>query len=103
MPSPNGISELFDQINKLTLRWNLQRNNNRSRIFVHYPIDPARPIRPFDHILTNASPGVPINLTATDRLDRHATSHANQVRYFLSTLAQFGTENSRCDGYFSDP
>src|SRR5271170_6519045 len=71
VPSTNGIPKLLDQINKLPIRSHVQRNNNRGRIFIDHSIDPAHPIRPFDNVLTNTCPRVPVNLPAADRLDRH--------------------------------
>ncbi len=104
MPRTHRIPELLNQINKLSLRRHLQRNNNRRRILIDHSIDPALPIRPLNHIFTNTRPRVPINLPAADRLDRHAASHPNPVRYSLLPIpCSSGTENSRCDGYFSDP
>jgi hypothetical protein len=69
MPSANGISKLFNQINELAIGRNIQRNHNASRIFIDHAIDSALAVRPLNQILTNSRPRIPIHFSAADRFD----------------------------------
>jgi len=67
----NRIPKLPHQPQKLALRGLLQRNNDDSMFLVHHAINAALPIVALNNVFPHRTPRIPVNLSATDRLDRH--------------------------------